>query len=332
MSPRKPNAAAMRRERARLLAEREAPGSPLPEEFVLWLKTQYQPKSELQGVWPQLLPFVLQALEASQVRGTDSLRKHVTHLAYFGAWILDQGLVLDPQTALVRTRTDEYGRVGMPRSTEKSRSDRRSRLRGLADQINPEQAPAKTKSIPRPSLKPPYTEAEMQAVRRVVAVQPTPEMTRALCICVGLGAGAGIDSPELKLLVRNNIEDLNEDGIRVQVPGANGRTVWVLREYEDMVRHGLTGLAPEQLLIGREPGRHNVASQVFGRAKLYGNLPALEQSRLRTTWLGTLMTRPVPLAVICRAAGLKSTRTLFDLLPHLPEQPDSGALRDGGVR
>ena len=332
MSPRKINAAAMRRERARLLAERATASSPLPEEFVVWLETQYQPKAELQPVFPRLRPFVHQALEASQIRGTDSLRKHVTHLAYFGAWALDQGLPLDPQSLLVRTKTDEYCRTGMPSSTEKSRSDRRSRLRGLADQVNPEQAPAKTKTIPRPALKPPYGDTDMQAVRRVAHVQPTVEMTRSLCICVGLGAGAGIDSPDLKLLLRSSVQDLGEEGIRVDVPGINARTVWVLREYEDMIRRGLEGLEPTQLLLGREPGRHNVAGQVFGRAKLYGDLPPLEQSRLRITWLATLMSRPVPLAVICRAAGLKSTRTLFDLLPHLPEQPDAPALRDGGAR
>lgn len=332
MSPRKPNAAAMRRERARLLAERETSTNPLPEEFVTWLKTKYQPKPELQLVWPRVLPFVRTALEGSRIRGTDSLRKHVTHLAHFGAWADERALPLDPKSLLTRVNTDEYCRVGMHGSTEKSCSDRRSKLRALADQVNPEQAPAKTKSIPRPALKPPYTDKDMQAVRRVVYVQPTAELTRSLCVCVGLGAGAGIDSPDLKLLIREHVEDLAEQGIRVTVPGANGRTVWVLREYEDMVRRGLVGLAPSDLLIGREPGRHNVAGEVFGRAKLYGDLPNLEQSRLRTTWLATLMARPVPLAVLCRAAGLKSTRTLFDLLPHLPHEADKDALREGGAR
>jgi hypothetical protein len=46
------------------------------------------------------------------------------------------------------------------------------------------------------------------------------------------------------------------------------------------------------------------------------------------------MARPVPLTVILRAAGLKSTRTLFDLLPHVGQaaiaMPD--VLRDGGAR
>ena len=48
-----------------------------------------------------------------------------------------------------------------------------------------------------------------------------------------------------------------------------------------------------------------------------------------------LLTRPVPLAVILTAAGLRSTRTLFDLLPHLDTSTATAgavALRDGGAQ
>lgn len=38
---------------------------------------------------------------------------------------------------------------------------------------------------------------------------------------------------------------------------------------------------------------------------------------MRATWLADLMTDSIPIAVILQAAGLKSARTLVDLLPHL---------------
>ena len=103
---------------------------------------------------------------------------------------------------------------------------------------------------------------------------------------------------------------------------------------EHLVRRGLQGLRDGQPLIGRIKTRRNVAAAVYADAVLLGSLPKLEQSRLRTTWLATLMTRPVPLAVILTAAGLKSTRTLFDLLPHLDTGAAAGtvALRDGGAK
>jgi hypothetical protein len=163
-------------------------------------------------------------------------------------------------------------------------------------------------------------------------LQPTEELTRQMCLCVGLGAGGGIDSSELKLLLGSHVVDLGDEGIRIDLPGSRARTVWVLREYELLVRRGLVGTRAHHPVLGRKQDRRNVAADVFSRAKLYGDLPGLEQSRLRTTWLATLLSRPVPPAIIFPIAGLKSTRTLFDLLPHLPATDDTTVLRDGGTR
>ena len=44
------------------------------------------------------------------------------------------------------------------------------------------------------------------------------------------------------------------------------------------------------------------------------------------------MTCRVPLGLILQAAGLRSARTLTDLLPHLEPFTDTSALRDGGVK
>lgn len=332
--PRKPqrlSAAAMKRERQQLIADRAAPRPPLPAPFTTWLRQDYQPQPEVQPLWrASLLPFVEQTLAASTVRGPESLRKHATHLAHFGAWAHRQGLPLD-QSTVCRANTDEYCRVGMTGSTEKSSSDRRSRLRAIADELHPEQAPDRGVTIARRDLRPPYSDVEMKAIRRVSGVQPTEEMCRQLSICVGLGAGAGIDSADLRLLHHPHVKDHGDAGIAVHVPGDRARVVWVLRPYEPIVRRGLAGLASDALLIGRVQDRRNVAGDVFNRATLVGNLPTLDQSRLRTTWLATLMSNPVPLAVILHAAGLKSTRTLFDLLPYLPTGDDAAALRDGGA-
>jgi hypothetical protein len=60
---RRVSAAAVRRAREQLVAERAAPSQPLPEEFLTWIEEGYQPKADLQPLWPEpLLPFVKQAL------------------------------------------------------------------------------------------------------------------------------------------------------------------------------------------------------------------------------------------------------------------------------
>ena len=336
MSPHKISAAEMKRQRAQLLTERANP-EPLPVGFTDWLTTSYRAQDPaVHALWPTpLLAFTERVLYLSAVRGEEALRKHVTHVALYGAWRHQRELPLDPQLAMTRADVAEYARTGMSGCSDKSRSDRRSRLSAICDRLNPEQAPRAAVVIPRPAIKPPYTTAEMRALVRAIQVQPTDELVRRLCVCVGLGAGAGIDSPELKLLDTRHVVDDGDDGICLHVPGPRARQVWVLRDYEYLVRRGLQGLNDGQPLVGQVKTRRNVASAVYADAVLLGSLPKPEQSRLRTTWLATLMSRPVPLAVILTAAGLSSTRTLFDLLPHLDVTTEATTvelLRDGGAK
>lgn len=323
------NKAAMRRAREQLVVERTAPRPPLPDDFLAWLDTVYEPRGEKAPEWGRLKPFVVDALERSTVRGRASIKQHVTHLACFGYWLIKQGLPLG-HTSITRANVDEYARMEMADITAGSRVDRRSRLRSLADQIHPGQAPVRPQLSHRDALKPPYTPEEMRTIVWAAKTQPTARLVRQMCLCVGLGAGAGIDSAELKILTGDRVADHGTGGIEVRIPGKRERTVWVLREREGLVRRGMDGVKPTQPLLGVKLSRSNVANYLYGRAHLHGDVPKPEQSRLRTTWIATLMARPIPMAVICRAAGLQSTRTLFDLLPFIQTPDDAGMLRDGG--
>lgn len=316
---------AARREMARLRAARLAGPQLLPDHLKEWL-SGYRPVDDNID-WQAVGPFVTDTLRRSNIRGDRSVRVHATDLTYFAAWSLGHGLTLGP-AVLTRANVDEYCRVGMGGRIK----DRRARLRGLADSINPHQAPVKTLRVPRDPLKPPYTPGEMATIRRVIYVQ-TETLTRQLCVCVGLGAGAGLDSADLRELRTQHVTDLGDDGIFVRVPGRNPRTVWVLREYETVVRDGLTGLPPGHLLLGKNPGRRNITTPIYERAVLVGSVPHLEQSRLRTTWLATQLQRPVSFASLCAAAGLKSTRTLFDILPFIEQlHPAEGPVVGGDLR
>ncbi|MDP5182388.1 hypothetical protein QOZ88_07035 [Blastococcus sp. BMG 814] len=272
-----------------------------------------------------------ETLSRSRITGVDSIRKHITHVAYFLAWAQDHDLPLSAET-VVRRHVDEYARTGMPDSSEKSRADRRARLRWLADQLHPDQAPDRGVPIARPSIKPPYTSREMTQIRRVALTQPTAARRRQLCLCVGLGAGAGLDSQDLRHLTRSHVRDAADGGLNVDVAAPNPRSVTVLRDYEDLVRIGIAGFKPKTLLLGRKEDRRNLAARAIGDAVVLGDVPHIEQSRLRATWLAQLMTGSVPLSVLLTAAGLRSARTLVDLLPHLPSTADAHrVLRDAGA-
>ncbi len=323
------SAAAARRRLLELRAADRHAAAALPPHLSELLE-RFRPQGAIAAQWADLQRTVAEVLGRSRITGVDSFRKHITHVGYFLAWASDQDLPLAPAT-VVRRHVDEYARTGMPDSSAKSRADRRARLRWLADQINPEQAPDRGVTVARPSVKPPYTDREMTQIRRVALTQPTVVRRRQLCLCVGLGAGAGLDSQDLRHLTCAHVRDAADGGITIDVPEPNPRTVTVLRDYEELVRVGIEGLKPHALLLGRKEDRRNLAARAIGDAVVLGDVPHIEQSRLRATWLASLMTAAVPLRVVLTAAGLRSARTLVDLLPHLPTSPNAHAvLREAG--
>jgi hypothetical protein len=335
---RKPSARQMRLAVAAANAERETRAASLPESMRAYIREEYIPlEAAVRPHWDQLKGAVEATLAASSVRGEDSMRKHVTHLAYFFHWALTVALPLEPST-LTRTNVGRYDSEVLVDAGGSTRQTRRSRLMAMADQIHPDDAPVKGPPLAHRSVAPPYSQSEMAVIRRVAQVQPTRQLVRQLCLLVGLGAGAGIDSTDIKRLRDSDVKDHGPDkGIEVQVINLrrskdntekrNHRTVWVLREYEDMVRIGLEGVRKGHLLLGREAERANVAASVFVRAVLSKEVPELAQARLRSTWLATHLQRTTPLNVLLQAAGLTTARTLVELLEHLPKGADAAVLR-----
>ena len=314
---------------ARRLRAAQPPSSTLPPALLEALD-RFQPQGPLVRQWARLKPTVGQILAAADVHGSDSFRKHLTHVGYFLLWADAHGEPPEP-AAVIRRLVDEYTRVGMPDSSAKSRADRRARLRRIADKVNPEQAQDPGVAVARTSVKPPYTPRELRQIACVAQTQPTAEQRRKLSACVGLGAGAGLDSADLRHLRYDDVTVTPSGAVHVRVTGQRPRIVVLLREFEALVHRGLEGLQPGALVLGRDELRRNIAARAIGDAVVLGDCPRIEQARLRSTWLARLMSAPLPLAVILAAAGLGTARTLVDLLPYLPSSDCGMALlRDLG--
>jgi hypothetical protein len=81
-------------------------------------------------------------------------------------------------------------------------------------------------------------------------------------------------------------------------------------------------------LVGHESGGRNSPAAALDRGIWHG-APSVCASRLRATWLADLLTEPIPLAMILRAAGLQSARTISELMPHIdPWLQDKGLASD----
>jgi site-specific recombinase XerC len=284
-------------------------------------------------------PLIRQVALACGLTSEHTVRDYRTHLAGLCAYGVSRGKQLTAEQLLTTEFIDEYVRLGMAGEEDRLRARRRSLLLAMARAANPgPTAPAKLPAIQHAAVRPPYAPQELAIIVRVCAGQPTDRLVRDLSAVVGLGAGAGLDSMDLRDLRIGNIVDEGEAGLLVHVPDPRPRTVPVRARAEHLVRRAAKDRDPDELVIGAKRDRRNIAFHILERAVLF-EVPHIEPARLRATWLADLMTDQVPIGVLMQAAGLKSARTLADLLPHLQpwlehKQPAAGseAMLRGGAR
>jgi hypothetical protein len=303
---------------ARLREEVEA--RPKGRELPLALKKvveDYNPARVAASTMTTIKPFLLQAITVSTLEGEESVRKHCNHLTELATFAIERGVTLEVDRVLTTTFIDEYIRVGMAEQKDPLRAQRRTRLLALARIVNPgPDVPARLTPVGHSAIKASYSPTEIAVIVRAAKVQPTEARMRDLACVVALGAGAGLDSIDMRDLFTDHVEDHGEAGILIHVQGPRPRVVPLRFAYEDLLRRAIAGRATRQLLLGQKQDRRNTAARATERAALY-KVPHIEPARLRATWLADLMTDSVPLAVILRAAGLKSARTLSELQPHL---------------
>jgi hypothetical protein len=106
----------------------------------------------------------------------------------------------------------------------------------------------------------------------------------------------------------------------------------VRRPFEDLVRTGLHGVSAGQLVVGTKHDRKNMCARIYSQAIFEGDVPHLEQGRMRTTWILDLLRQGVTLPMLMHAAGLRSARTITDIVAMLPASPTDAEELRGGER
>jgi hypothetical protein len=236
---------------------------------------------------------------------------------------------------------DEYLAGPFGSSPDATRATVRSSLRRGVKRLAPDLAGPVISYQP---VQAPYSAFECASFVRLARNQPTPTTRRGLSAIVALGLGAGLSAQEQRAVTPQSVFDLDLGqgviAVFVKVVGARARTVVVRAEYEELLREALAihrqqGRGPSQLLYGRTIDRPNVTTPVTSRAKTaLATGIALDPARLRSTWLVACMSAPVPLGALLRASGLRSARTLVDLVGYCPtpdEASVTAVLRTFGV-
>jgi len=248
-------------------------------------------------------------------------------LRWFRAWPgrADVNAPLDARELLVAGVVEAYlpFAPGSPGSRATQRAVLRRALRSL-------DASAPAAKLAYQPVSAPYTPAQCARFVALARHQPTLGRKRNMAFLVGLGLGAGLDGRDLKTVGRDHVVEVRVDATTVLMVTVTGgrrpRTVPVRAGYDALVREGLElhdrcGRGPRAVLLGVDTTRDHVTSPVTERA-VHADVTRsvdIEASRLRNTWLVAAMCANVPLADLLRAAGLRSARTIGDLLPYCPD-------------
>lgn len=326
-----------RKMRAAIASGAESEPDPLPDKNATYLAA-FKPaaastRSESEQVkCKEAVTAVMR--RAHHIAGEANFAKHCSDVAALATWALSSGQSLDWRSLMDHGQIHAYAKSCPPGLSEKHLAQRMRRLKALARHVNPgTSAPPAPPAVPHTAVKDPYTEAEMAVIERLVRNQPKASVRRQLSAIIGLCRGAGAGSTDLRYAFAWDVQDDGDGGLQVVLgPPDDRRVVPVRRRYEDYLRQGLAGLRPSDPILGKVPTRRNIANDIVARAEVLGtDTPRIEASRLRSTWLADLMTEPIPLGLLLQAAGLKSARSLTDILAWLPDQTvDSATLLRGG--
>jgi hypothetical protein len=257
--------------------------------------------------------FVAGTLAHSTLSGEERKRKHATHLKYLALYGVERNLPLSAEGLLTTEVIDSY--IRQLDASDTLRAQRRTRLLNLATHVNPgPTTPARLAPIGYIANKPAYTPDEAVVIRRLALEQPTARRGRNLAAVVGVTAGCGGTSPDLRHLRTSQVRR-TPTGIYVTFTDP-ARTVVCRAFWEPVLDRAMVDADPGGLFYGEREDRRNRGARAVSNAELLDE-PRIEVARLRATWLADLMTDPVPLAVILKASGLKTARTLAELMPHL---------------
>jgi integrase len=245
-----------------------------------------------------------------------------------GSFALLVGLPLDETlfaTAVIeRFITTATGSPGTRRTL-------RTNLRALgrANEVAPSPA-----ALCRERAKPPYSDAEIASYLALADAQPTALRRQRATALVSLGAGAGLVGAELRS-VRGSDICSRSGGVVVTVAGKRARFVPVRAQFGERLVAAASFFGPRPVVAGPNPDSHNVTSPLIGSLSGGTDLPRLEASRLRSSYLETSRLRSSYLVAIAEeirlrafmdAAGITSSQRLGDLVSHLPPLEESKAV------
>lgn len=239
----------------------------------------------------------------------------------FLSWALEQGQTLEAETVFTPDLVERFCVVSAKHLSRRTMGNYRSALRSVA-RANTRRAPWPPE--PRPytdhvHLAPPYTEDEIAAYWRVAEAQATEHRRRIMTTMLTLGLGAGLRVTELMAVTAAEHIRLHATDDRLWIVVLEDRTVPVLSRYVSSLRDLCLRYPTEPLIGPHKTTSKDPLGVVRRRLEIPDYLPTLSMSRLRTTWMATVLQQPdIRISEFMLMAGTVSSKTLECIAPFIP--------------
>jgi integrase len=292
---------------------------------VSWVIEHYTPRS----VSAEAARFSREVVSAAIPASPTRAKAFLFAASRLGAFAERVGLELVPDVVLVPSVIERCCHPAVSSLSAPTRRTLRANLRSLARAVHPGTAPV---HLSRERAKAPYTEAQIAAYLALCDAQPTDARRWRASALVCVSAGAGLVGADLKALCGSDVVR-RDGGLVVRVRGGRRpRAVPVLWRYHDRLLGAAAWAGSGPLIGGTSPGRRNVTTPLTASLAGGADLPRLDISRLRATWL-CAVARQIGLKAFMDAAGITCSQRLGDLVAHLPcvSEPEALAVL-GGMR
>lgn len=308
------------------IAELPALDDELAEAVAAW-----RPKPLPEAEWEKVADAARALVTAYRPPSCKWISSQAGHVARFCRWVVQLPERPDPRAPLAVTELTDPGLINryvegpLSGAPDASRATARAVLRRAVHNLSGDQ-PLRLAYTP---VQPPYSARECVSFVALARHQPTASRRRSLGAIVALGLGCGLDPREQAAVSPRRVVALDlgdgERALAVEVLGPRARLVPVRAPYDELLGEVLSihegqRRGPDRPLYGDTPDRTNVTSGPLSQAvTATGSGVDISAARLRSTWLVACMSAPVPLSALLYAAGLRSARTLCDLLAYCPD-------------
>jgi hypothetical protein len=272
---------------------------------------------------PDVVDFARAATLAAEPPSPARAKALLFALTKLGTYAASVGLPLDEARCLSPSMIERFILVEGKKMTPPTQRTLRSNLRFVATRVLVHQSPAPI-ALRRERAKAPYSQDELAAYFSLAAHQPTQSRRRRAEGLLCLGAGAGLIGADLRGVKGTDVVQ-RSGGLLVEVSGVRSRVVPVLERYHDLLIASAVFAGSHYVVGGNDPYRHNVTTPLISSLSGGDDLPRLEVSRLRSTWLVDVATTIGLRAFLC-AAGITCTQRLGDLVANIERPSEAEAV------